>query len=290
MTDPRSPRTLELYARIMSELRTAFGVVGDSVDFLQDTTAVSSWIEGKPKALATKKLYYATAKTVLRDIGNSNFREAEAFYGAKMAQYNEGLQRIAEEQEMTEREEELWVNWPDVIALREKLGANITDMSSFQDYVILCLYTYLPPVRLDYSPVRVVNDAMEAPEGNVLVCTDREMHFIIREYKTVRKLGEQRIAVPKPLREILGRWFDINGSGWLLLTVNGTALTEVGLGQRIRYIFKTHTGRGSGVNILRHSFITHVRRGEKSLKKQQKLAAAMGHSTAMNVLYRRLKN
>ena len=89
------------------------------------------------------------------------------------------------------------------------------------------------------------------------------------------------------IRDILG--FYLKRAGYqVLLAENGRPMNEDLLCKRIKKIFFRETGRGTGINILRHSYITDARRGEKPLKEQKELALAMGHSIGMSQLYRRL--
>jgi hypothetical protein len=264
---------------------------GEGLDFLKDTTAVSAWIESLPKAFATKKLYYAVAKTLLRDVGDADYAEAEKFYGEKMTSYNDALRHIAENQEMTPREKALWIDWPDVELLREKLIKEMMDMDSYQDAVIIGLYSYLPPVRCDYAPLCVYSQEPNDASGNYLVLPEaagEKAYFIFNEFKTAKSLGRQRLTVPTKLRALLNGWRVLNPGESLLIKKNGTAMTEPALSKRVRQIFKKHTDRNTGINILRHSYATWMRRGEPSLKDQKKIAGAMMHSVGMNNLYRRL--
>jgi len=290
MATSLSAQTRKSYKRLMNEMQRELNDGKETIEFAKDTEKVVKWIEELPKAFSTKKLYYAMLKSHLRDYGGEEYKEAEKVYGDTMYKYNTKLSEVAENQEMTKREAALWIEWPDVVKLREKLIDNITDMSSFQDALIISLYSHLPPARADYAPMRVVTNEPTDTSGNYLLVPPgtQRATFIFNEYKTAKTLGQRRIAAPPPLSALIRGWLRLNDSGWFLLGENGRPMNEDLLGKRIKKIFTRETGRGTGINILRHSYITEARRGEKPLKEQKKLADAMGHSIGMSQLYRRV--
>jgi integrase len=180
------------------------------------------------------------------------------------------------------------LDWPDVIKAREAARLNASDIQTYQDYVILCLYSYVAPVRLDYTPVRVVEEKETDGKSNELLVLPSGYVICLREYKTARRYKEQRIPVPKELAAILKDWLEINQSGYLLINSSGGPMDEKALGARITAILKRHTGKAASLNIIRHSFASWVRRKEKPLKDMKAVAAGMLHSPAMNQLYRKL--
>jgi hypothetical protein len=193
-----------------------------------------------------------------------------------------------ETQEMDEREKALWLDWPEIERAREQAFETATDLYTYQDAIILSLYTLLPPARVDYAGMRVVDTEDEALEGNLLVVKPTRLELVMREYKTAHKYGTKTIVLPKPLETILRDWLELNPSGWLLCGQDGLPMTETNLSQRMRSIFTRLVGKAVGINILRHSFVSYLRRGEPTLKDQKHIANIMGHSVSMSALYRRL--
>jgi len=112
---------------------------------------------------------------------------------------------------------------------------------------------------------------------------------IFREYKTASTFGDRTLKLPKVLQQIILEYREkYNKTDCLLIKQDGNPMTSAGLGQMISSIFKTETGKGCTVNILRHRFITDMREGELSLLEKQKLADSMGHSLSTSELYRRV--
>jgi len=288
----KSPRTIASYQRIISELRTEFGA-DDSYNFAKDTKKVISYVEGLDKSYASKKLYYAVLVSVLRDlkIGRTKLlREAEEIYRKKMVEYNLQLKEIAQRQTLSEREIAIWVEWEQVLEAYGKLKlraeANLTDKKIWQDYVILSLYTLIAPLRADYSPITVMG-ADDNAKINKLIVDANSIVCVLHEYKTAKQYGVQCITFPIELESIIRHWLTLETSGFLF-SVKGKPGSESWLSGQVRNIMKKLTGKSAGIAILRHSYITYMRRGEAPVLAQNNLAASMMHSNGMSQLYRRL--
>jgi len=277
-----------MYSGILNELKTEFQC--EDMKFAKDTQAVITYIENLPKAFASKKLYYAVLTSTIRDlkIGKTKLlRQAEEIYRAKMIEYNEKLSEIAEQQQMSEREEKIWLDWSEVLEAHSKLKEVAEkDIFSYRDYVILSLYVLLPPVRADWSPVRIVQQE-DDQKDNQLVVDISGMVFVLQEYKTAKIHGVKRITIPEPLVSILREWLCRNTESWLF-TTRGVPCTSEWLSSRIKAIMKRMTGKSAGINILRHSYITHMRQGEAPVLEQRNLANSMCHSVFQSQLYRRI--
>jgi len=281
----KSPRTLASYAALLKELQTNFRV--SDLSFAKKTGAVIKYIEGLPKAFATKKLYYAMLVSMLRDLPKGRtklIRQAEEIYRAKMVEYNTKLSEKAAEQTMSKREKEIYLEWPEILKAWEKLGQEKDKY--LEDYVLLSCYVLSPPLRADWSPVRVTSCMADA-SGNTLVVDPSGMVLVLQEYKTAKQYGRVNITIPPGLEDVIDEWLKINTSGWLFYKY-GAPRSEKWLGTRLIAIMERLTGKRAGINIFRHSYITHMRSGEKSLSESAKLASSMCHSIGMSHLYRRL--
>ena len=288
----KSPRTIASYQRIISELKTEFNA-DDSYNFVKDTKRVIAYIEGLDKSFASKKLYYAILVSVLRDlkVGRTKLiRAAEEIYREQMIKYNTRLAEIAQQQIMSEREIAIWVEWEQVLEAYGKLKLsaeeNLTDKKIWQEYVILSLYTLIAPLRADYSPVRITSPDDDGKDNKLVIDAD-SIVFVLQDYKTFKQYGVQRLAFPIELATVIRHWLTLETSGWLF-SVKGMPGSETWLSGQVRSIMKRLTGKASGINILRHSYISYMRRDEAPVLAQNALAASMMHSNGMSQLYRRL--
>lgn len=284
----QSDKTRRMYEVCLKKLRDHFAA--SDLSFLDDSSNVIKYIESLDCSDNSRKIFYIALKSTLRDLPDKTdaTRKAEAAYQGQMDVYNAKAYAKMESQELDERERALWLDWPEIERARERAFETATDLYTYQDAIILCLYTLLPPARVDYALMRVVEAEDEAPEGNLLVVKQTRMEFVMREYKTAHKYGTKRLVIPPKLVLILRDWLQLNPSGWLLCTQDGLPMTEPQLGSRVRAVMNRLTGKNVGINIFRHSFISFLRKGEPALKDQKHIADAMGHSIGMSQLYRRL--
>jgi hypothetical protein len=289
----KSPKTLATYNRLLNELRTKFDAPDGDLKFTKRTTEIIAYVEGLDKSFASKKLYYAVLVSVLRDLkaGKTKLlRVAEDTYRAKMVEYNTRLGEIAQQQTMSEREIGIWVGWEDVLEAHRKLKTavegNLQDKKLYKEYVILSLYVLIPPLRSDYSPLRITATE-NGQKDNKLVVDPSGVSLVLYDYKTAKQYGVQRLTFPTELENIIRHWLTLETSGFLF-SVNGKAASESWLSGQVRNIMLRLTGKASGINILRHSYITYMRRGEQPVIAQNSLAASMLHSNGMSQLYRRI--
>jgi integrase len=197
-------------------------------------------------------------------------------------------------QEKNSKQEASWVSWPDVIKKREQLKKEVAplwskdewssgDLQRLQDYVIVSLYSYIPPRRLkDYSEALLYN--YKTDQDNYFLEARKELVF--NDFKTVSTFGKQVVEVPKELLTVLKKWKKIvSPSGpWLLRDSKNNKLSVSGLNQRINTIF----GKKVGVNGLRHSYVSDLLKDAPKLSDLKKSADAMGHSLDTQQEYRKL--
>ena len=282
----RSARTKEIYERALNQLRVAFKTPPNDFDFLQNSKEVIEHIEGLEKSVNSKKIYYIAIVSHLK--GVKEFEAVYPAYKAKMDGYNAAVAKQMAEQQLSPAEQEKFISWPEVVAAREKIRTAAHDLMTYQDYVLVCLYTLIPPARVDYSPMHVVSEEPTGTTGNYLLVLPDGLTFIMNEYKTAHRYGQARVAVPKALEEVLREWLLLNPSGWLLCNSEGEPLTDIALSRRVIQIFQRHVGKPVGVCMLRHSFVSWVRKDEMPFREQAEIARSMGHSVGMSQMYRRL--
>ena len=291
-----STNSTDTYSIMVENIRRGLG--GDaSLDFLLDFAKVKHWLETNPTKKTKKplsanslKTYYCAIKHYIK--GNAKFDEVLPMYDGELAKFVAEFKAKQDDQTLTEDEKRKWVCWDCVIEVREKLLEEFNDNPDwelFQDYLILCLYTYEPPERLDYAPMKFVTEAPADSIENYCVLNGDKATFILNSYKTAKKYGTQTNAASPEMVEVLKRWKTMNKTEWLLLKgKDKRPMTSQELGLAIKDIFTRHTGSGATLNILRHSFRTHLHEGEPSLEEQKEIARRMGHSVMMGQRYRRI--
>lgn len=277
--------TSATYERSIATVRKGLGVLGASIDFLEDADRVIAWIDSSNYATNSKKTFYIAIVSTLKK--NELFPDALELYRAKMDSLNKQVQDTMEEQKLSPAEQDKYLEWPKILEAYERIKEAVHDLASFQDYLIVSLYVLLPPVRLDYANMQVVKKEPAEHGANYLVW-NKKPYFLFTDYKTYKHQGAQRTPLPKELCDIIRTWFAMVDDTMLLISSKGGPMQEWELGQTLISVFEKYTGKKIGANILRHSHDTWAHRKEMSFKKSANLAKMMMHSQTMAQLYRRL--
>lgn len=194
-------------------------------------------------------------------------------------------------QKKSDAEEENWITQEEVMKklgelerqtkhLFTKQNLTMNELQQLQNYVILAVYTMIPPRRLlDYTvfKLRDINkDKDNYMEGN---------KFVFNRYKTDSKYGRQVVNIPIKLRYIIQRWAKKHNNDYLFFSEVNTPIAQSRMTQKLNKIF----GKNISVNMLRHIFITdNVLAATPALMKLEKVAKDMGHSVDTQQLYKKV--
>ena len=277
--------TLRSYTRSLNIHRKALDAPDDDLTFLKDYQMVINWIEGSKYALNSKKSIYIAVVSSIKNL--DGFEEACLKYREKMDSYNTTVQNNYETQQMSESEATKWLPWSEILDVVETARLAVEDCWSLQEYLILALYTMVPPVRLDYGEMKIVAAEPKDINGNYVVLKP-QAYFLFSDYKTFSKYGVIRTNIPAPLLKVIQNWIEFSDEYLLIDRHSGGPLGDVALGQLIIAIFQKHCKKNIGVSILRHSYISHLRAKEMPVLESNKLAMAMHHSPKMSMIYRKL--
>jgi integrase len=220
--------------------------------------------------------------------------EASGVYRGKMDALNKEIEDKSKDQELSETEKLKYMEWPQILETVEKIRLAVHDLESFQDYLIVCLYTLMPPVRLDFAEMRVVQEEPAEHGANYLVWPQGgplgtpKPYFLFTDYKTYKTNGAQRNPLSPELCDVIQEWRTMVDDDYLLLGANGLPIQAWDLGQTLIRIFEKYANKSVGVSILRHSYASWVRRHELTFKQSAELARQMGHSQTMSALYRKI--
>jgi len=208
--------------------------------------------------------------------------------------HNKNDMILEEKQELTPAQKRSYLNWKEIIKVRDNLSeqikplwssTNLSDIIKIQNYVIACVYTMIPPRRLlDY----VVMSKYPAVgfSDNGITKRDGKLYFVFSHYKTASCYGQQVIDIPMELQTVLSKWMDINPSCNLFFYKSVELRFNVKQFQRqLAMIFGKP---GFGVNILRHAFISdQVLANMPYIEDLKTIASQMGHSTQQQILYKK---
>ena len=279
MASELSESTRKAYESSIKQLRTL------TKTHVKNTAAVKKAVEASKYSDSSKNLMYCAIKALYKSELTDKQMDT---YKAIIKEYME-KKKSKPSQVMTEKEDEKFLEWDSVLKVREALAHDISDYTTHMNYVIVCLYTMFPPRRLEYSDMKVVEKLPKNPTENLLVLNKKEAQFIFVNYKTAKKYGTQQFAVPNDLADILKDYVKTWNLSYLFITKEGAPLSTHTLGERIMGIFERYSGRRVGASMLRHSYITHMRKDEKPLDEQRDIASKMGHSVLESMEYRKIK-
>lgn len=212
------------------------------------------------------------------------------FYYERMSNASKQA-READTTEKTDKQEMNWTKWEDVIAKRnemaEKLPTPKTKLmtlamwNNMLSYVLLCLYTMIPPRRnLDYQNLYVVkkwNDKMDKDKNYY----DLSNHTLIfNKYKTSKAHGEQKIDISdnKELRAAIDLFIHFHPERKkpeyrFLVNMDGSALSSI---NSITRILNKIFGKNIGSTMLRHVYLSD--KYKMDMSEMKKDADAMGHT------------
>lgn len=170
---------------------------------------------------------------------------------------------------MTEGEKANFIGWNQVIKLRdsrkERIGQSDYDHMM---YVVLCLYTMLPPQRGQVYYNCYINRDVDG--SNAIEIRDGRSMLVVRQHKTMRAYGEILLDINNELRDVLMQWYPRCIDGKLLSCGSSTAFTNL-----MYNIF----GQKISTDMLRKIYVTeNVRNGNLSIIEREALARKMGHS------------
>lgn len=285
-----SPFTSSTYERSLATLRKKLNVPA-GLEFLEDTQLVINYIDSSDYSTNTKKTFYIAIYSTLKK--NNTAPSILEKYKARMDALNKQVGDKAKDQELSPAEQTKYLEWPQILEVYEKIRLAVNDPQSYQDYLIISLYVLMPPVRLDYAEMKVVTIPPKNPTSNYLVWPlgATKPYFVFTEYKTAKTYGvSQSNPLPQELCDIIRTWRALVDDEYLLIGGNsdGLPMKASELGQRIIRIFEKYSGKSIGVNILRHSYESWVRRNEMTFRESAEIARQMMHSETMSQLYRRL--
>jgi hypothetical protein len=125
----------------------------------------------------------------------------------------------------------------------------------YQDYLLLCLYSFQSPRRLDYAPMRFVSEAPKDSLENFCVLSGNTATFILNTHPTANKVGTVSWSASPCLAEVLTKWRTMNKTDWLLVKgKDKRPMTTQELGLDLKDIFVSKLTLPVSVNVLRRSY------------------------------------
>lgn len=188
----------------------------------------------------------------------------------------------------SQKQIDAYVSWNEIIEKRDKLDKDSNE------YLILCLYTMIPPARADFNKVKIFKtetitqkDIRDNP--NYLVITPKYMKLVYNEFKTKsKKLQLYEKYLPDELIKVIKRSLDKHPREFLVVSdKTGEPYHKTNSFTQYvkRVLFKVFEKKMC-INTLRHSFVNSVNMNTITPKEKEELAKEMMHSPEMFDRYR----
>jgi len=207
--------------------------------------------------------------------------------------------------EKNDKELSNWIEWDDILKIKKKLKKQVNAMgyrfnkiekvkntkewNLLRNYLLLSLYTELPPRRTEYLNMKVIDkkdyDKLTEEEknnNNYLVninSKNKFFHYGKNSVKSQEK-DDVKIEIPKNLNSVLNFWFKNIIGDWLMPTYKGDKITDT---SRLSKIFKEIFNKNVSVAMLRKIYLSH--HFADAHKKQAETAKLMNHSTDVQDQY-----
>jgi hypothetical protein len=190
-------------------------------------------------------------------------------------------------QEKNEKQKENWMTSEQIETIYDnmetsikplwkKKNLSIKELMKIQDFVILSLFTLIPPRRsLDYVEFKINN--IDTNKDNYI----KGNSLVFNTYKTSSQKGQQKIQIPKDLKSLLNKYIKLisDKSDYLLFNNKIEQLSIPNFTLRLNKIF----GKKVSVNMLRHIYLSE--KHADNLKEMKDDFAKMGSSLKQSNTY-----
>ena len=288
--------TIKDYLRNIRKIsRELFKSEKPSICYFIDYDSIVEYMNEMPNPFSRKTM--CTSILVLL----SSCKDFSKDIKIKYRKYHKGLaslhNTIYNENVKSAKEETNWITREETLDLIQKLKEKIDlgkltprqKVDTYQQYLVLNLYTQLPPVRNDYVDVKIISGKDSFDEDKI----DTAYNYInfsnntlyMCNYKTAKFYGNQKINIPDSLMVIIKEYEKIkkeifNYSGPFML-INTTNKTQMNTNTLTKYINKIYFPKKVSTTILRKVYLSEKYPITHSMSEMQADAACMGHNVAI---------
>jgi hypothetical protein len=225
----------------------------------------------------SSKLAYMQSIMSLSRISESFKKEVGAKQLRDILKASELLKEKEGERRSTGEKRDDDIDWDDVKKCKDKFPLGT------EARLIYLLYTTLPPVRADYTPMQIVDDAKDANDQKMnYYVRGKTPYILLNAYKTSSKYGQQRLDVSKELADAIPR------DQTYLFEFQNEPMSPNTLSKKVVRAFKKYCDIHVTINTLRRSYAKMT----MGLSKDEQIDAALaqGHSLSVHKEYSRRGN
>lgn len=289
--------SISFYASRVRILYEKFGGKLKLLDYLNNFTKVIKDNEKKYPDIKTQcSSFHAIIAVLEAYCGN---HESIRKYKEKIKEFVIEIMKD-KDFDKNENEKENWITLQEILdkvselerSLPCKEGKDLFD--TYQQYLVLNLYTLIPPIRNNFVDVLVYEEEVCIEEDkNYIFLKDKKL--ILNKYKTKERYGVSTIDLPYKLVEIIRTWINLRAQIYKQLKDNHELLfnTKV-ITPMVRRNFSKYIhrilGKNVSVQMLRKIYISDKYPVKHSSSEMKEDARIMGHSLqTQQTVYRKGK-
>ena len=241
---------------------------------------------------ADKRAYLAAILVAIAPKGahmvsNKNFNKIYKQYNSLIKETNNEYNKMIENNKKTEKDDERWLNWDQIIEIKNKYNDKVVEDPSKVNLLhnmIISLYTLLPPRRLEYSNMVLITPKIyktkskEDLDNNIYLVLGRTKSFIhFGKNKVKSKTDDNEIVnVPVELFKIMKDFiknYGVEKNNYFFKTIKGSPFSTNLFGKELKKI------QNININLLRKSYLS-AKYGS-GLLDQNEDARRMNHSKSV---------
>jgi hypothetical protein len=232
---------------------------------------------------ASRKTYLAVVLALFRHVPKlkeNNYKVFEQWMDA-FSQTDKAIEERYKQNAPTKKQEDGYVEFDDIIAMRDKLQKG-TD-----DRLILAMYTHIPPLRADFNNVRIYKTIPAKPIANYIHLRKQSCKLFLGEFKTFAKHGVYEKELPAALCSEIHASLDERPRDYLFTNkadepyVKANSYTQF-VNATLKRLFK----RPLTISLIRHSFISTLDFNTLTIAEKEAIAGDMLHTTRLQDQYR----
>lgn len=254
--------------------------------FFKDYKPVLNYIDSLPTN-ASRKTMCTSILVMLRHCPNSE--KIRKIYVDKLFQIAENQNKIYIENQKSNKEQKNWITMEEINdkineleKLIEKSNTPRQKLVLTQKYLLLNLYTKIPPLRNDYAFTKIYNTVNDVPDNeneNYIVLSKKQM--ILQVYKTSKFYGSKTISLPDDVVNLIRNFEKLKKNlnkninhNYMLIKTDFTPMNKLNLTKTLNKIFKP---KKVSTTILRKVYLSYKYPIQHSISEMQQDAEIMGH-------------
>jgi hypothetical protein len=169
----------------------------------------------------------------------------------------------------------------------EELQSKVKSIDNPSDRLLVSLYVEIPPVRLDYANVKIVDKLKDIPveDDKQNYYAIRENTIVLRDYKTKKKYGEYQYKLLPEHKKLIQKIISNTGQTYLFINpATNSPYTNNKFGVYLTEVFTKYFNKSITLLDLRHIYASHYSIEKYGMDKVKEIANRMLHSAFANVV------